>query len=237
MLDSYVAIDLEMTGLQAKTERILEIGAAKVVDHQVVDTFQTFVNPHRRLSQTIVELTGITQDMVADAPEDVDALKELLEFVGELPLVGHNIMFDYSFLKQCAANHKIPLEKMAVDTLKISRICFPDLESKKLEAMCQHYGIAETQEHRALADAVMTVQLLERLWQEFGEQQTQLFVAKPLQYRAKRQGPATPAQKRDLIELMTYHKIVSDVEVDALTKSEASRMIDKILFSYGRPVK
>lgn len=234
MLEAYVAIDLEMTGLQAKTDRMLEIGAVKVIDHNVTDTFQTFVNPHRTLSQVVTELTGITQEMVADAPEDVDALRRLIAFVGELPLVGHNIMFDYSFLKQCAANHRIPYEKAAVDTLKISRKCFPDLESKKLEAMCRHYQIGQMQEHRALADALMTAQLLECLWQEFGETEPEIFLPKPLQYRAKRQGPATPAQKRDLIELLSYHKIKADIEIDALTRSEASRMIDKILFNYGR---
>lgn len=234
MLEAYVAIDLEMTGLQAKTDRMLEIGAVKVIDHNVVDTFQTFVNPHRTLSQVVTELTGITQEMVANAQEDVDALRELISFVGELPLVGHNIMFDYSFLKQCAANHKIPYEKSAIDTLKISRKCFPELESKKLEAMCRYYQIAEVQEHRALADALMTVRLLECLWQEFGETDPEIFLPKPLQYRAKRQGPATAAQKRDLIELLSYHKIKADIEIDALTKSEASRMIDRILFNYGR---
>lgn len=237
MLDSYVAIDLEMTGLQAKTERILEIGAVKVIDHVQTEQFRTFVNPHRRLSDAICQLTGITQEMVADAPEDREALRTLLDFVGDLTLVGHNIMFDYSFLKQCAANHRIHLEKTGVDTLKISRVCLPELESKKLEAVCRHFHIQEKQEHRALADARMTAQLMEVLLDQFAESHKELFVPKPLQYRAKRQGPATPAQKRDLIELMTYHKIVSDVEVEALTKSEASRMIDKILFAYGRPVK
>lgn len=235
MLDAYVAVDLEMTGLAAKTDRILEIGAVKVLNHKIADTFQMFVNPHRTLSQTVTELTGITQEMVTGAAEDVDGLKQLIAFSADLPLVGHNIMFDYSFLKQCAANHKIAYEKEAVDTLKISRACFPELESKKLEAMCQYYQIGKTQEHRALADAQMTAQLLECLIEEFGERQPELFLPKPLQYRAKRQGPATPAQKRDLIELMTYHKIKADIEVDALTKSEASRMIDKILFTYGRP--
>ena len=234
MLDGYVAIDLEMTGLAAKTDRILEIGAVKVVNHQVVDRFQTFINPHRTLSQVVTDLTGITQEMVQNGLEDVEGLKLLIDFTGDLPLVGHNIMFDYSFLKQCAANHKISYEKSAVDTLKISRVCFPEMESKKLEAMCQHYQIAETQEHRALADALMTVELLEHLLSQFGEEKPELFEPKPLQYRAKRQVPATPAQKRDLIELMTYHKIKAEIEVEALTKSEASRMIDKILFAYGR---
>ncbi len=233
MLKDYVAVDLEMTGLAARTDKILEIGAAKVIDHQVVDTFQTFVNPHRTLSDTVVELTGITQEMVKDAPEDVDALRQFVDFAKELPLAGHNIIFDYSFLKQCAANHRIPYEKSAIDTLKISRKYFPELESKKLEAMCRHYQIAEVQQHRALADALMTAELLEHLWQEFGAREPEVFVPKPLCYRAKRQGPATAAQKRDLIELLTYHKIKADIEVESLTKSQASRMIDRILFTHG----
>lgn len=237
MITSYVAIDLEMTGLQPKTERILEIGAIKVVDHERVDSFQMFVNPHRKLSRTICELTGITQEMAETGAEDVDALLAFLAFAEDLPLVGHNIIFDYSFLKQCAANHKIPLEKKAVDTLKIARICLPDLESKKLEALCRHYRICQTQDHRALSDAAMTAELFLILQKQFAESYPEQFEPKSLQYRAKRQGPATPAQKRDLIELISCHKIVTDVEVESLTKSEASRMIDQILSAYGRVVK
>lgn len=234
MLEAYVVVDLEMTGLQAKTERILEIGAVKIERGIRMEQFQTFVDPHRILSPRITELTGITQDMVTGAPEAVEALQEFLEFAGDLPFVGHNILFDYSFLKQCAVNHKISLEREAVDTLKIARICLPDLESRKLEALCRFYQIAEGQEHRALADAWMTAQLFERLQTEFGEVHPELFVPKPLQYRAKKQGPATPAQKRDLLALLTCHKIVSDIEIDSLTRSEASRWIDQILATYGR---
>lgn len=237
MLEAYVVVDLEMTGLQAKTERILEIGAVKVERGILTERFQTFVDPHRILSPRITALTGITQDMVAGAPEAVEALHDFLGFAGELPLVGHNILFDYSFLKQCAVNHKLPLEREAVDTLKIARVCLPDLESRRLESLCRFYKIAEGQEHRALADAWMTAQLFERLQTEFGESHPELFVPKPLQYRAKKQGPATPAQKRDLLALLTCHKIVSDIEIDSLTRSEASRWIDQILATYGRVEK
>lgn len=234
MLEDYVAVDLEMTGLNAKKDRILEVGAVKVRDHQIVESFQSFVNPHRLLSKEVEELTGIHTEMVKDAPEDREVLEQLIIFTGNLPLVGHNIMFDYSFLKQCAVNYGIPYEKAAVDTLKIARKCLPDLPSKRLEALCRHYDISKKQEHRALADAYMTAQLLEQLRVDFGTEQAQLFEPKLLQYKAKKQGPATPAQKRDLLELLSYHKISSDIEIDSLTKSEASRMIDRILSSYGR---
>ena len=117
-----IAVDLEMTGLQVKTDRILEIGAVRLVDGQLRDTFQTFVNPHRRIDARITELTGIRSEMVEDAPEAEEALRKFLEFAGEAPFLGHNVIFDYSFLKQCAVNHKISLERSALDTLNIFRL-------------------------------------------------------------------------------------------------------------------
>lgn len=121
MTDTFVALDLEMTGLDPKKDRILEIGAVIVRDFQIKEQFQTFVNPHRAISPQAEAITGIRKDMVENAPEDVDGLKALMKFTGELPLVGHNILFDYRFLKQCAVNHNITYEKAAADTLKIAR--------------------------------------------------------------------------------------------------------------------
>ena len=116
-----IVVDLEMTGLQVKTDRILEIGAVRIHEDQITDSFQTFVNPHRRLEERIIELTGITDDMVADAPEADAALEAFLAFAGDCPLLGHNIRFDYGFLKQCAINNGRKFERRALDTLKIAR--------------------------------------------------------------------------------------------------------------------
>ena len=82
-----IVVDLEMTGLQVKTDRILEIGAVRIHEDQITDSFQTFVNPHRRLEERIIELTGITDDMVADAPEADAALEAFLAFAGDCPLL------------------------------------------------------------------------------------------------------------------------------------------------------
>ena len=210
-----IAVDLEMTGLQVKTDRILEIGAVRLVDGQLRDTFQTFVNPHRRIDARITELTGIRPEMVENAPEAEEALRKFLEFAGEAPFLGHNVIFDYSFLKQCAVNHKISLERSALDTLKIARKVLKEPEKKSLEALCGYFQIDREHAHRAVDDAG-------------------LFVPKPLHYKVKKQGPLTPAQKRDLNHLMIYHRIEFNIELDSLTKSEASRMIDKIYAQYGR---
>ena len=234
MLGDFLVLDLEMTGLDPKKDRILEIGAVIVRDFCIEETFQTFVNPHREISPGAEALTGIRKEMVENAPEEEEALKALIAFSGNLPLVGHNILFDYRFLKQCAVNHKIPYEKTAADTLTIARKCLPDIGSKRLEDLCRYYRISDRQQHRACQDAWMNARLFLRLQQEFADGYPQLFVPKPLQYKAKKQGPLTPAQKRDLIDLLSCHKIVPNIEIDSLTRSEASRMIDKIRAAYGK---
>ena len=119
--NSYIAIDLETTGLNPKTERIIEIGAARVEDGTVVQTYSTFVNPERELDARIRELTGICDDDLKDAPVLDTVLPELLAFCGELPLLGHHVIFDFSFLKRAAVNRKYTFEHAGLDTLKICR--------------------------------------------------------------------------------------------------------------------
>ena len=133
MINSYVALDLETTGIGARHEKITEIGMVKVIDGEAVDTYHTMVNPHREIPERIVELTGITDDMVKDAPGIDEILDEVLNFTEDLPLLGHQIIFDYGFLVQAAVNQKRKFEKYGVDTLKLCRYLMPGAEKKNLE--------------------------------------------------------------------------------------------------------
>lgn len=234
MMQTFVAVDLETTGLRPKYDRILEIGALKVVNGELVETFQTFVDPRMQIPERITELTGITQEMVDGQPQQDQAVTSFLDLCGELPLIGHNILFDYSFLKHQAVNLGREFEKEAADTLAIARHAFPGLPSRSLEAMCAYYRIDRTNAHRAYDDAKATMELYGRLWEEFGGRNPEWFQAKPLVYRVKRQSPITPAQKRYLNDLIKYHRIEVDVGIDSLTKSEASRMIDQMILVHGR---
>jgi DNA polymerase-3 subunit alpha (Gram-positive type) len=233
-MDEYIAIDLEMTGLKVKTDRILEIGAVKIKGNQLEDTFQTFVNPHRKLDGEITKLTGITDEMVADAPDAKDAFLAFLEFSQDLALIGHNVMFDYSFLKQCAVNCDVDFERPVIDTLKIARKLLVEPEKKSLASLCTYFQIEQRNAHRALDDAISAAKLFLCLKECHGESNPEIFVPKPVKYKVKKQGPLTPAQKRDLNHLMIYHRIEFDIEIDSLTKSEASRLIDRIYATYGR---
>ncbi len=233
--ENYICIDLETTGLNPKTDRIIEIGAAKVRDGKVAEVFETFVNPGRTLEERIVELTGISDEMLKDAPDIKEVLPKLLTFAGEDVLLGHSVLFDYSFIKKAAVNNKLTFERQGIDTLKIARRYLTELPSRSLDCLCNHYRIAH-KAHRALEDAKATCELYDRLWEEFGKREDALKIFEPVQlhYQVKRDTPITPAQKERLYKLLKKHKITVEYELDKLTRSEASRYTDRILAEYGR---
>ena len=234
MIDSYVSIDLETSGLDPKQDRILEIAAIKVIDGEVADTYETLVDAGMHLSERIVSLTGISEEMTKKGEVPVEAIRKCVEFIGDMPILGHCIQFDYSFLKRAAVNCGLSFEKEGIDTLRIARKALPQLESRGLSFLCEYYQIPLERHHRAMADAGATFQLYQRLQKEFGETLPELFEVKPLIYQVKKEGPATNAQKRHLKDLLKYHRIELDKDPDTLTKNEASRYIDRIILAYGR---
>ena len=236
MINEYVVLDLEMTGLSAKTDQIIEIGAVKIKDHQVIDTMECLVNPRCKIPGRVSELTGITDEMVQQGKDRDEAVSELLDFLDGYVLVGQNINFDYSFLKQWAVNHKRPLEAKACDTLKLARVLLPAEQSKKLEDLCVYFGIERTREHRALDDAMETWQIFERLKVMAMERENGATYLQPitLNYKAKKQSPATPRQIQRLKDYRQTHQIVDEINWETLTKSEASRIMDRYILVYGR---
>ena len=134
-MQDYVVIDLEMTGLNAKTDHILEVGAVRVRNHQAVDKFGAILCQNVKIPEKVTELTGITEAMVQGGMEKEEAMRQFFEFIGEDIIVGQNVIFDYGFLKQWAVNHNMPLERNAVDTLKLARKFLPKEQKKDLESL------------------------------------------------------------------------------------------------------
>ncbi len=233
--ESYVCVDLETTGLNPKTDKIMEVGAVKVENGRIVRVYETFVNPGRPVPERVRQLTGICDAWLQSAPQMEDVLSYLLDFLGDSVLLGHQVLFDYSFIKKEAVNHKVSFERLGIDTLKIARKYLPDLESRSLDCLCRHYAIPHSP-HRALQDAQAACALYDRLWEEFGntEDAVKMFMPKPLLYQAKRDTPITPAQKERLYKLLVKHKLNIEYNLDTLTRSEASRYTDRILAKYGR---
>ncbi|MFC2950078.1 PolC-type DNA polymerase III [Virgibacillus sediminis] len=164
--ETYVVFDVETTGLSAVYDTIIELAAVKVHDGEIVDRFESFANPHHPLSQTTIDLTGITDDMVRDAPEVEQVLKEFHEWMGNDILVAHNASFDMGFLNQ--GFKRIDYDKAAnpvIDTLELARFLFPELKNHRLNTLCKHLDIELTQHHRAIYDAEATGYLLWKLVQ------------------------------------------------------------------------
>lgn len=169
--DEFVIFDIETTGLSAQTEAITEIGAVIVKDGKITGTFDTFVNPERPIPQNITQLTGITDEMVKDAPKIEAALKSFYDFAKNRVLVAHNAPFDISFIKAAAIKLKMPCDFTYIDTVPICRYLFPDLKSVKLNLVADYLNL-KFNHHRASDDAYVLCkifcELLKRLKDENG---------------------------------------------------------------------
>lgn len=234
MQNSYVVFDLETTGLRPTQDSILEIGALKVEEGEVTGTFETFIDSGVVIPERIVELTGITMEMIKGAPGIKEAVEGFLEFSKDEVILGHNLQFDYSFMKRNVTNLGGTYERFGLDTLLIARSCLPELEKKTLDSLAAYYHIPEEHHHRAFDDALTTARIYERLKEDFGEKRPDLFVPKQMQFKCKKESPVTNSQKVYLRDLLKYHKIKSTVKIEMLTKNEASRMIDKIILQHGK---
>lgn len=244
---NYVAFDIETTGLNPKYDKIIEIGAVRVRNGEAQETFSTFVNPAKSLPPRIVELTGIHDEDVMGAPYIEGVLDAFLVFAGEDVLLGHNLIFDYSFIKKAAVNQKKTFERTGIDTLRIAKRFLNDLESRNLGFLCEHYQIA-LNAHRALNDAVAAHELYQILVRGYAGQEADTFLPRQLVYNVKKESPITPRQLELLQKLTVQYHLgcegtvlfpvanVTDeaLDMEKLSKNEASRLIDKLLANFRR---
>lgn len=233
MRKTYISFDLETTGLNEEKDYIIEIGAVKVQDGKVIDRFARFLKPPVPISSAITNLTGITNEMVKSAGDTKETIKDFITFCDGYFLLGHNIQFDYKFMKTYAVRYGFSFEKEGIDTLKIARKVHKDLESRSLESLCTYYQIVNASAHRAYHDALATAKIYHMLAHDFEEEFPTLFTPTPLYYKPKKVQKITKKQLDYLRLLMDYHSLTEEANLDSLTRSEASKMIDGIIFKYG----
>ncbi len=155
-----IILDLETTGLSPYRHKITEIAAVKIVDNEVVDKFQTLINPEVPIPAFITRLTGISDEMVKDAPVIVDVLPSLKKFLADDVIIAHNASFDFNFLRYNFKTHLgVDLSNPKVCTVKLANRVHEDLPSKKLGFLCEYYGITNSQAHRAMSDVLATKEL------------------------------------------------------------------------------
>lgn len=153
----YTVIDIETTGLDSNFDEIIELGAVKYRNNQEICRFQSLIKPINKIPDFIVELTGISNEMVADAPLLSDKLPDYLSFIGDDILLGHNVNFDINFIYDAAQYSGLSdFHNDYMDTMYLSRRLFKDQSTHKLFAVCQHLNIPQPEEHRALADCIRT---------------------------------------------------------------------------------
>lgn len=151
----FCVFDIETTGLSPKDCAITEIGGVLYKNGEIIDTFESFVNPHMPIPENIVELTGITDEMVADAPDISEVLAKFLDFAGDSIFVAHNAGFDIGFIRYAAEVCGLPFNPTYIDTVALSRYCNPDLKKHKLDIVAQYFGLGDFNHHRAYEDAHM----------------------------------------------------------------------------------
>ena len=162
--DEIVCFDIETTGLKVTQEAITEIGAVRLRNGEIVETFQTFVDPERRLTPEIIGLTGITDEMLRGAPKLKDALTAFLAFAGGAPLAAHNAEFDISFIRSGCRKCGIPFEPTYIDTLILAQNLLPGLGKYKLDIVAEHLQLPQFNHHRASDDAVPVAQMLTKFF-------------------------------------------------------------------------
>jgi len=151
--EEFVAFDLETTGLSAKNDRIIEIGAVILKDGKEIERFQTFVDPERRLDRKIIDLTGINDEMLRDAPKIEEVLPKFLDFVGNRVLVAHNSKFDTGFIRAECERQGFSYHFTDVDTLTLAQQMLPQLNKYKLDVVAKTLCLPNFNHHRAADDA------------------------------------------------------------------------------------
>lgn len=196
--DTFVVFDLETTGLSSKNDKIIEIGAVKIKEGKVIDSFSTFVNPGIRIPDKIVELTSINNETVIEAPSIEKVLPEFMKFIGDNILVAHNANFDVSFIKKNCRDMNLQCENSVMDTVLLSKFLIPELKRYKLNTICKHLDISLENHHRAVDDAKAASEIM--LWCFNKLEESNLFKLKDINSEF--------LKKQDIKKLPTYHLII-----------------------------
>ena len=221
----YIAIDLETTGIRLSKDKIIEVGLLKVKDSHIIDTLSCVINPDMQVDDKILELTKISEKELRNAKRIHEVINHIVDFCEEYVLLGHNTIFDYSFVKREANRAGLEFEKRGIDTYKLCKKVLPENVRKNLTDACGYFGIERKNSHRAFSDAFYTHVLFQEIIKNF---KTLEISPEAMKVKIKKFVPIRKRTKEDLQKLLNCHRIGCKVNIDLLSESEAKRMMDKI---------
>lgn len=227
----YTVVDTETTGLDPQKDRIIEIAAIRVRAGKEVARFETLVKPGRKLSKKIVELTGITDADLKDAPKQQEALQKFQEFLRDDIIVAHNAHFDVNFLYDSFQRCELaPLKNNFVDTLRLAKCIRPDLDNYKLSTLAEDYKIPQPTAHRALADCETTMAVLQKLSEEIDRRAIDLTQYQKFGFYSPfkvSEVTAEPGHEKPENPLYGKHCVFTG-ELDSMTRLEAAQAVMNI---------
>ncbi|EGG89769.1 hypothetical protein HMPREF0491_00899 [Lachnospiraceae oral taxon 107 str. F0167] len=222
---NYIAIDLETSGIKLRSDKIIEVGLLKIKDSHITDTFSCLINPEIEINEEILRLTGIKKRELYNAESINEVIGHIVEFCEDYDLLGHNTVFDYSFIKREASRAGLVFDKKGLDTYKLCKKILPADIKKNLTDACRYFGIERKNPHRAFSDAYYTHLLFQKIMENFPDFN---FSPEHMEVKLKKFIPIRKRTKEDLQKLLNCHRIGYKVNIDLLSESEAKRMMDKI---------
>lgn len=234
-----IVLDIETTGLDYTREKIVEFAGVRLENGKVKAEFQTLINPQQHIRKSSIAIHGITEEMVADAPTEEEVLPQILEFIGDYPIVAHNAIFDYSYLNQASLRHyQKELKNPRIDTQEYFKEVYPELPSHGLKLLTEKFGIKFENHHRAMADAMglaMAYPALKKLYlQKYDWQQKQLENVDYLFERYLRIQQSVVTMQSELQDLRSVFKLYFEQGGTPITAQSGDMMVyqSKQSFSY-----
>lgn len=233
-----IVLDTETTGLDYTKERIIEFAAVRLENGKVKNTYQTLINPEQHIRKSSIAIHGITEDMVADAPKESEILGEILDFIGDAPIVAHNAIFDYSFLNEaCKRVFKKKFENERIDSQQMFKEICPDLESHGLAALTEKFHVDLENHHRAMADAMglaLAYPKLKKLYlQKYDWQTKQLENIDYLFERFLRIQQSVQTMQSELQDLKSIFKLHFELGGEPISAESGETMVYQSKHSFG----
>lgn len=236
--DTVIVLDVETTGLDYQREKMIEFAAVKLVNGEIVDEYETLINPEQEIRYSSQKVHGISQEMVEDQPKYEEVMPKILEFIGDYPIVGHNVIFDYNFINKASRNlYEKKIENHRIDSQHMFREVFPEEFSHGLEALMKRFDVDFSTRHRAMADTkglAMAYPKLKKLYEEkYAWQIQQAGNISYLFERYLRVQSAIQIMQSEMADLKSIFKIYFEQGGEDVFASTGEQLTYSSRFNYG----